>query len=312
MIDTSTTQSRIAICIITRKRPKGLARTLASLDELVVPDGCLVEVVVVDNDDPDAASEHPLPPVGGSPVHRVAEPKPGIPFARNRAIEEARKRADYLAFIDDDETVETDWLVKLMEARDASGADIVTGPALPRLPESSPAWAERSGIYGCHRYVTGEERPWAFTHNVLASTRLFDDPDFRFDEAMQYTGASDTQLFRKLREAGHQIIWADDAIAWEWYPESRVNYRWAFARSYRIGVTDAHMELRRNRRVGTKIRLSWLAMRYGVRGVLRGVARIMHPSTALACCGWDLARGIGLVGGIFGARYDEYRTIHGE
>ena len=312
MIDTPTTQSRIAICIITRKRPKGLARTLASLDELVVPDGCLVEVVVVDNDDPDAASEHPLPPVGGSQVHRVAEPKPGIPFARNRAIEEARARADYLAFIDDDETVEKDWLVRLMEVRDASGADIVTGPALPRLPESSPGWAERSGIYGCHRYVTGEERPWAFTHNVLASTRLFDDPDFRFDEAMQYTGASDTQLFRKLREAGHRIIWADDAIAWEWYPESRVNYRWAFARSYRIGVTDAHMELRRNRRVGTKIRLSWLAMRYGVRGVLRGVAGLMHPSTALACCGWDLARGIGLVGGIFGARYDEYRTIHGD
>jgi succinoglycan biosynthesis protein ExoM len=311
-MDSTMTQTRIAICLITRQRPKGLARTLASLDAVSVPDDCLMEVVVIDNDDPDAASGAPLPTVAGQPVLRVDEPRPGIPFARNRAIEVARTRADLLAFIDDDETVEPDWLEKLMAVRAEYRTDIVTGPALPRLPDSSPAWAERSGVYGCHRYPTGSERPWAFTHNVLASTALFDDPGFRFDETMQYTGASDTQLFRRLREGGHRIIWADEAIAWEWYPESRVNFKWAFARSYRIGVTDAHMELRRNGRLGTKARLVWLATRYGVRGALRGAIRILRPATALACCGWDVARGIGLIGGIFGVRYDEYRTIHGE
>ena len=306
------TETRIAICIITRKRPRGLARTLESLDRVNVPSGCRMEVVVVDNDDPEAASRHPLPEVAGRPVHRTEEPRPGIPFARNRAIEEARGRSDYLVFIDDDETVEQDWLERLMAVRDEHDADIVTGPALPRLPEGSPAWAERSGVYGCHRFPTGTERPWAFTHNVLARTGLFDDTDFRFDEGMQYTGASDTQLFRRLREAGHRIIWADDAIAWEWYPASRVTLRWAFARSYRIGVTDAHMERRRGGGIATAARLAWLAARYGVRGLLRGFVRAWHPKTALACCGWDVARGIGLVAGTVGVSYDEYRTIHGD
>lgn len=311
MTDPTNTTTRIAIGIITRRRPKGLARTLASLDAIEVPAGCEVEVIVVDNDDPGAAEAHPPPTVLGRSVHRVAEPEPGIPFARNRAIEEARLRADRLVFIDDDETVEPDWLVRLVGVMRETGAPVVTGPALPRFPDNAPVWAARSGIYDCHRYRTGEDRPWAFTHNVIVDVAVLEDPTLRFDEGMRFTGGSDTQLFRRIREAGHRIVWADEAVAWEWYPESRVTRRWAFARSYRIGVTDAHMELRRSGGIGGRVRLLWLASRYAVRGVLRGLLALAHPPTALARCGWDLARGLGLSGGAFGARYDEYRTIHG-
>ena len=309
---TQAESTRIAICIVTRQRPKGLARTLASLEQLVLPPNCIVEVIVVDNDDPDAANETPLAPIFGRPVHRVAEPRQGIPFARNRALDEARSRADFLAFIDDDETVDPGWLKELLAVQEAHQVDIVTGPALPKLPEQSPSWATRSGAYDCHRYQTGQDRPWAFTHNVLARTSLFDDREFRFDEEMRYTGGSDTELFRKLQEAGHRIVWADEAIAWEWYPASRVTYRWAFARSYRIGATDAKMQVRRGSRGTVAPGLLWLATKYSVRGVLRLLLRLPHPPTAFASCGWDISRGAGLVSGLIGVQYDEYRTVHGE
>ena len=311
MVDTSET-TRIAVCIITRRRPKGLARTLASLDRLELPGGCRLEVIVVDNDEPDSAREQETPLVLGRPVHRVAEPRAGIPFARNRAIEEAIGRSDLLAFIDDDETVEPDWMARLLAVREEHDADVVTGPALPRLPDDSPAWASESGVYGCHRFPTGTSRPWAYTHNVLARTALFEGDGFRFDEGMRFTGGSDTELFRRIGEAGHRIVWADEAIAWEWYPASRVCFRWAFSRSYRIGATDAKMQAARSSRLVAAPELFWLAFRYLVRGVLRLLTGLASPRRAFARFGWDAARATGLVSGLAGVQYDEYRRIHGE
>lgn len=307
--DDSTT--RIAICIVTRQRPKGLARTLESLNGIQVPHGYQAEVFVIDNDDPDAA-RNPIQTVLGNPVHRIPEPTPGIPFARNRALEVVQGRADFLAFIDDDETVDPKWLQELLKVQQDSDAPIVTGPALPRLPDNAPQWASRSGVYNCHRYTTGSIRPWAFTHNVLASTSLFTDGQHRFDERMRFSGGSDTQLFRELKEAGHSIVWADEAVAWEWYPESRISYRWIFARSYRIGLTDTWMEMSRRSRARIAGRTCWVALRYAARGGVRFLRNILHPPTALAAGGWDFMRSAGLIASLLGFHYDEYRTIHGE
>lgn len=302
--------TRVAICIVTRQRPEGLARTLASIAKIQIPPHYEAEVIVVDNDDPDAAMD-PLEPIFEKPVHRIPEPIPGIPFARNRAIDEAKERAHFLVFIDDDETVEEDWLVELLATQEKYSAPIVTGPALPRLPEDAPSWAIRSGVYDCNRYPTGTERPWAFTHNVLARTSLFSNGRFRFDEQMRFTGGSDTQLFRKLHEAGHKIIWCNEAIAWEWYPASRISFKWILARSYRIGLTDSWMDIRRKGRIRVIPKTLWLAFKYCARGGVRFLRSITHLETAWAACGWDLARAYGLVAGMLGIRYDEYRKIHG-
>ena len=128
---------RVAICIITRRRPDGLARLLRSLEVISAPDGVGVEVVVVENDAP---TEKP-PPGTSLRIHHAFEPEPGIPAARNRTLEIALADPgiDALAFLDDDETVESDWLAALLRTRSRTG-----GGRTVRAPVPPKQWASRA------------------------------------------------------------------------------------------------------------------------------------------------------------------------
>jgi len=68
------------------------------------------EIIVVDNGSRDNTAEvvEKLASKPGVPIHYVLESRPGITLARNRGAEIARY--PYLAYIDDDCSVEPDWL----------------------------------------------------------------------------------------------------------------------------------------------------------------------------------------------------------
>ncbi|MEY2796128.1 MAG: hypothetical protein RIR10_1844 [Planctomycetota bacterium] len=309
------THARIAIAVATRRRPDGLARLLASLSELEIPDSCAIEVVIVENDDPHA---RPLPPCA-LPARRVFEPTQGIPIARNRAIDEAAPAADWIVFLDDDETVEPSLVARLLAAAHAAKAPIATGPALPRFESGSPAWAARSSAYEPVRHAHLARVPYAFTNNVLFDARIVRGANApRLDERMLHTGGSDREFFARLARAGHAIVWADDAIAYEWYPRARATYRWLFQRSLRLGTvapaTESMFETRTHdpsaRRLPMKARLAlcWRAVRFAARAAVRAIHRIGDPPSALALASWDVGRSAGLVLAALGFAYEEYRS----
>jgi glycosyltransferase involved in cell wall biosynthesis len=313
--DAARDQARIAIAVATRRRPDGLARLLASLSTLEIPDSCAIEVVVVENDEPHA---RPLPPCA-LPARRVFEPRQGIPVARNRAIDEAAPSADWIVFLDDDETVEPSLVARLFFAARATNAPIATGPALPRFEPGSPAWAARSGAYEPVRHAHLARVPYAFTNNVLFDARLVRGDDApRLDERMLHTGGSDREFFARLARAGHAIVWADDAIAYEWYPPARATYRWLFQRSLRLGTvapaTESMFEAPardappRRLPMRARIALCWRAARFAARAVVRAVRRIGDPPSALALASWDVGRSAGLVLAALGFAYEEYRS----
>jgi len=297
---------RPAICIITRRRPEPLARLLRSLEAMTIPEGVDPHLVIVENDEPDRTAT----PTTSLPVVHAFEPTPGIPAARNRSLEIALADAatDAIVFLDDDETVDRDWLVRLVDGRRRFDAPIVTGPALPRVPDGSPAWIDASGVLVPPRYPTGTRRPWAFTHNAMVGAAVLRNGRFRFDETMVHTGGSDKEFFRRLADAGHEIVWLDDAIAREWYPAERLTHRWIFQRSYRLGTNAPHAEGRRT--IGSRLALVWRAVRFAVRGTLRLVAGLPRPHVALARAAWDWGRTFGLIAGVAGRRYDEYADRH--
>jgi succinoglycan biosynthesis protein ExoM len=297
---------RLAICIITRRRPEPLARLLRSLESMHVPEGVDPHLVIVENDEPGRTPA----PVTTIPVIHDFETRPGIPAARNRTLELALADAatDAIIFLDDDETVDADWLDRLVEGRRRFGTPIVTGPALPRVPDGSPDWIERSGVLEPPRYATGTRRPWAFTHNAMVDAGIIRDGGHRFDESMVHTGGSDKEFFRRLSDAGHEIVWLDDAIAREWYPADRLTVRWIFLRSYRLGTNAPHAEGRRG--VGARLALGWRAVRFAVRGVVRGLTSLHRPRVALVRVAWDWGRTLGLSAGLLGRRYDEYAERH--
>ena len=297
---------RIAICIITRRRPDGLARLLQSLESISVPDGVKVEVVLVENDEPSKKT----PPRTSLSLQHAFEPEPGIPAARNRTLEIALADPgiDAIAFLDDDETVDPDWLTALCRMRHQTGAAVVTGPANPRFPLEAPSWAAASGVFQPPAYPTGTSRPWAFTHNAMIDADVVRTGEFRFDETMRHEGGSDKDFFRRVREAGHMIIWTEDAVTWEWYPIERIRLGWVFRRSYRLGTNTRRAEGTSGILMGAGILLR--AARFAARGVFRLLAAAPRPRVALARAAWDLGRTAGLVAGLAGRRYEEYASRH--
>lgn len=289
---------RIALCVITRRRPEGLARLLASLDALRSPPNAVLSLLVVENDEPHGRG---LPPCA-LPARHVFEPRAGIPIARNRCLDEAAPQSDRIVFLDDDETVEPDLLERLCATEAATGAAVVTGPALPAFPPCAPAWAARSGAFDPPRHATGSRRPYAYTNNVLFRSALAREQGFRFDESMRFTGGSDKEFFARIARAGHAIAWADDAITREWYPLDRIAARWLFQRALRLGTVARRTD------GAARGRMLVDAGRFTARAAWRALTRLHDPMSALALAAWDTGRAAGLVLGAAGVRYDEYRN----
>jgi glycosyltransferase involved in cell wall biosynthesis len=135
-------QRRVSVCVATCGRPIGLANLLGALEVLAVPAGVTLQVVVVDNDSSESARVvcDEVATRHAYSLNYVVEKRRGISFARNAALDAALPSSDFIAFIDDDELPEMDWLAELLRVQEYYRADVVTGPCLPRYVESPPRW----------------------------------------------------------------------------------------------------------------------------------------------------------------------------
>lgn len=99
---------RVALCAATYRRPRGLARLLKAMAVLELPASVpfALAVIIVDNS-PEAEAREQVTKAAQDfnwPLLYVSEPRRGITFARNAALEKATALdCDFVAFIDDDE-----------------------------------------------------------------------------------------------------------------------------------------------------------------------------------------------------------------
>ena len=151
MIETS-------IVIPTYRRPADLERAIVSvLAQQGVATG--FEIVVIDNDPEGSARPLVDRLAEQSPVtiRYVHEKRPGISHARNTGVASATGR--YLAFLDDDEEADPDWLAHFLDTLQKFGADAVVGPVLPRFPDGAAIDAYRRRVYTRDaRLPTGTDR----------------------------------------------------------------------------------------------------------------------------------------------------------
>ena len=183
----------VQICLLTYCRPNLLKQTLLSLlAQTVLSDpGIIVHILVIDNHD--AQSGRPVfdEVFASSPVpaRYLCEPARGLSIARNRALNES-VGLDYVAFLDDDEVADCDWLGRLLEAAQKYDAGVATGPVWPRHLQS-PAWVVRGGFFAAAQRPTGTEVEFVGTNNVLL--RSDNVAAFRFDSRFDSTGGEDTE-----------------------------------------------------------------------------------------------------------------------
>jgi glycosyltransferase involved in cell wall biosynthesis len=128
----------VSIVICTFNRADLLRDTLTSMQAMIVPSDCVVEIVVVDNNSTDntpavVAESARLGPI---PVVPLTERHQGKSFALNTAL--ARARGDVLALTDDDVITAPDWLQRIVEGFRARDVTFIFGKVLPRWGRHPP------------------------------------------------------------------------------------------------------------------------------------------------------------------------------
>ena len=253
----------VSLCAATFRRPDGLDRLVRSLARVQLSKSQVaLELHVVDND-PDGSAEtvcsdlHPEVPF---PINYHIEPRRGIPYARNRSVAMIAPEADFAVFVDDDETVEPDWLEQLLRVQREYDADVVSGPVLPRFLSTPSPWIVKGRFFEHDRHQTGDRVDRAYTNNTLVRVEVLRRMAPQFDERMVLSGGSDKQFFRRVHEAGYRMVWANDAIVYEWVrhhdtadrkkrapglgPRGPHVYHWVLSALQRAAAPATHSALR--------------------------------------------------------------------
>jgi len=286
----------VDICVCTFRRPF-LAETLRSIANLR-PSGLAVRVIVADNDA--VPSAQPLVELMGRrmpfPLLYLHAPMSNISVARNACLDAAT--ADFVAFVDDDETVSESWLAELVHTAATTDADVVLGPVEAEYDTAGPRWLAGGDFHSTAPVRVNGEILTGYTCNVLICRR---GPIVaqRFDLTLGQSGGEDTDYFYRLHELGARIAEAPAAFVREPVPPSRATLGWLLRRRFRSGQTHG-ARLRRTSRQ------PWAAP------VASASAKILYcaamtVATMLSPVGWrrNLLRSalhVGTLAGLAGAR----------
>lgn len=224
----------VDICICTFRRPF-LAQTLRSVAALQIQ-GATLRVVIADNDMTPSAQA--LVDEAGQgfpwPITYLHAPVANICIARNACLDAAT--ADYVAFIDDDETVSQHWLSALLAKAQATGADAVLGPVRAVYDPTTPDWMVRGDFHSTLPVVSNGAIRTGYTCNVLIR-RAEPFVGLRFDLALGQSGGEDTDYFHRLTALGGTIAQAPEALVYEPVPGNRAAMGWLMRRRLRMGQT---------------------------------------------------------------------------
>ena len=214
---------QIAVCVCTFKRPQLLGRLLKVLVAQTTNSLFEHTITVIDNDASESAKEVVVQHQKTSPVRITyhVEPEQNISLARNKAL--ANSNGDYVAFIDDDEVPETDWLLQMYQTCDRYSVDGVLGPVLPSYEHTPPRWVQKGGFCDRPVHETGfkiDSREGR-TGNLLIRREAVDSlhPPFRPEFG---SGGEDRDFFRRLTGLGKNFVWCNEAPAYEWVPSLRL------------------------------------------------------------------------------------------
>jgi GT2 family glycosyltransferase len=223
----------------------------------------------------------------------------------------ALPQADLLAFVDDDEMPEPEWLSELLRAQRVYSADIVAGPSVPEFEAPAPGWIVRGRFFERPRFATGTVVDQARTSNVLLTKRVFEAITPPFDERFGMTGGEDTHFFARAISAGFRIVWADEAVVREFVPATRARPPWLLRRAFRSGSATSIIAYELQPSIATRATRLVKGCGRVVQGILTLPAALTGGRGALMRSGQRIFLGAGSVAGVLGVTYEEYRRTTG-
>ena len=135
---------KVNICVCTYLRLNTLEECLASLVDQSNLNDFTYSITVIDNDSNQSAKAivSRFQRQCKVAVLYFCETNRGIPFARNRALDESLQLgSDYIVFIDDDEAASRDWLSALCANVCSYAAPVIIhGQVIAKFPENTPQY----------------------------------------------------------------------------------------------------------------------------------------------------------------------------
>lgn len=260
----------VTIVVCTYNRAARLRGALESLVALEL-DGTTAEVLVVDNNSSDdtAAVVAAVGEASPIPVRRVLETIQGIVPARNRGVAEAR--GEWIAFFDDDQLAEPDWIVRLLELAKRRVVRCVGGAVDLMLPEGAGPVEALSPIVRMLlgetvRRTTEREYTQRFTPgcgNLMVHRSVFDRVG-TFNPRMDHRG-EDTDLWMRIHAARMRGWYTPRAVVHHVIPAERLQAEYLLRLSDLMAegmAEDEHEEW------GGRYPLVWLARLGQYLGVL--------------------------------------------
>jgi succinoglycan biosynthesis protein ExoM len=230
----SSNKKIVAICVATYKRPELLSNCLVSIEQIAIPNDFVPIIIVVDNDKDRSGEKRFNKTTENFSIksYYYVEPDRGISSARNCLLEKAlAHKADYIAFVDDDELTHKQWLVNMINGLVTYKSDIVAGPVVPIKDTVAPDTS-----------IVDTKRPPGSTPrnipagNVLFSERLININGLRFDRYFDFIGCEDFDFFDRAIKKNMKSVWINDAIIFETILPERETRKYLIYRHFTGGI----------------------------------------------------------------------------
>jgi GT2 family glycosyltransferase len=238
---------RAVVVVPTFRRPEMLRATLQSLARQEV--GFPFAVLVVENDAEGLAGQDAAFEVFAR-EHldgvTILAARQGNVEAINAGFAAALERfpeTDLFLMMDDDEIASPQWLVRMVEAAQTSGAGIVGGPVNPEFEAAIGTGMRTHPVFWPIKAPTGPLQMIYGSGNCLIRRSVFEQLGLpAFDIAFNFLGGGDTDFFTRARNAGVAFYWQADALITEIVPAARTQTRWVFKRGLRIGAINRRID----------------------------------------------------------------------
>jgi succinoglycan biosynthesis protein ExoM len=226
----------VTVCICTYKRDS-LFPTLVSIEQQQLNGDIELDVVVVDNDGEGSALRivEQIRSRGNIKISYGIEPVQNISLARNKAVSLAT--GDWLAFIDDDEIAECQWIETLLKSVSKYKAGIAIGSVIPKFPMGAPKWILTGGFFDRPMMEEGTIIDSGGTGNALVRRDMVSDLGVPFDIRFGLSGGEDLDFFVRLRKQGAVMISCPNAQVEEEVECTRLNASYLSQRALRGGET---------------------------------------------------------------------------
>lgn len=302
----------VGVAICTRNRPLQLDRALRSLERQTRRAD---ELLVIDNaPDDEAAAE--LVRVSFPGVRYVREPRPGLNFARNRALRESA--CDIVLFLDDDAVAHADWTRELTRGfAEWPAVALCTGRVEPlTLETAGQRLFEANGGFGRgeqpvrlpadrSRPLHGRRAPliaWAVSvgsGNSYGVRRQVALELGGFDEALDLgralPGGGDHDLLWRMLQARREVLYQPTALAWHEHRaglDDALDQIAGHQRALVAMLAKSVVTTRGGERWGVAGYLAWRLLKPAVRLVRRAQGRDALPAPFLLRMWWNCWRGL--------------------